>query len=639
MSAPPAEITLTWARGLLEESVEDTGALALVLTALARELERPIAHESAGAPVSASIEHEADTCGISLRGDPDALRAAARRLPSLFTRPLIAEGSSPRPSSAPLWREDLLARTGGSALALQGLDALGPGARDEARRLLRELDPWRGTVNCLLRTDDRTLREVLAIAAPVRLAREPTGWADGTSRWRPGAAPGAAVVASPAGGELCSVMVPRTPDGSTVGELLRIILADALVASGHERTMISPEYQGMGEGMRVVLSISPPLPDEHRAQVLTELLRQMPLLPDSWIESVRVRTGCPSWLERGRSVRGMDEAPPSSIDGVRRALEDAQESIHLALDPRLLDFAAHRRLAELPVHGPAHEDPAAPVRAFTLSRRGRRSGGSAPSTRVRLTRSSLAVEDDSDGCAVVSLDRLVAVLEDEAGARSLIDRRGSTVTVRTADLEDGELLESYLVHSLRRVPHLRCDAEGPRIHPLVARGNRRRALASLALGSVAAVLVGAGVLSVLDPHEEPEPEDAWTRQVLAWGETAELSNGTRITAAQLVVEQDIHRLTVSFCGGADTEGPGSDGEEADEMVQNIVRPGDFDLYTASGAALPALEVPEGAEGLPSEWLDDGECVTGDLRFDSVGGQGSDLVYRNSLGDSIVWKDG
>lgn len=219
MSAPPAEITLTWARGLLEESVEDTGALALVLTALARELERPIAHESAGAPVSASIEHEADTCGISLRGDPDALRAAARRLPSLFTRPLIAEGSSPRPSSAPLWREDLLARTGGSALALQGLDALGPGARDEARRLLRELDPWRGTVNCLLRTDDRTLREVLAIAAPVRLAREPTGWADGTSRWRPGAAPGAAVVASPAGGELCSVMVPRTPDGSTVGEL------------------------------------------------------------------------------------------------------------------------------------------------------------------------------------------------------------------------------------------------------------------------------------------------------------------------------------------------------------------------------------------------------------------------------------
>ena len=447
------------------------------------------------------------------------------------------------------------------------------------------------------------------------------------------------MVVSPARAELFSVMVPRTPDGWTAAELLRTSLAETLSASGKERTTFSLTSQGMGDGMRVVLTTSPPLQDEDRPQVLTELLRQAGLLPDSWIEAVRLRTGWPARFECGRTVRGMGEAPEATIGGVRRALGDAQESIHLALDPALLDYAVHGRLAALPVHEPPQEDPAAPVRTFALSRRGRRSGGSAPSTRVRLTRSSLAVEDDSDGCAVVSLDRLVAVLEDEAGARRLIDRRGSTVTVRTADLEGGELLESYLVHSLRRVPHLRCDAEGPRIHPLVARGNRRRALASLALGSVAAVLVGAGVLSVLDPHEEPEPEDAWTRQMLAWGETAELSNGTRITAAQLVVEQDIHRLTVSFCGGADTEGPGSDGEEADEMVQNIVRPGDFDLYTASGAALPALEVPEGAEGLPSEWLDDGECVTGDLRFDSVGGQGSDLVYRNSLGDSIVWKDG
>ena len=94
---------MTWARGLLEERIEHTGALALVLTALCRELERPVALGTGeDAAASATSELDADTCGIRLRGPRAVVREAVRRLPSLCTRPLIADGLRPRWSPAPL---------------------------------------------------------------------------------------------------------------------------------------------------------------------------------------------------------------------------------------------------------------------------------------------------------------------------------------------------------------------------------------------------------------------------------------------------------------------------------------------------------------------------------------------------------
>lgn len=645
-TGPVAELGVVWGRGALEENIEDAGALALVLTALARELERPVQLDDrrTGA-VRATLEVEPDLCGIRLTGRPELLRAAAQRLPHLFGRPLVAEGLAPLPLDGPHWRADLLARTGANGFTVQGLEGLGTGARHTARRLLRELDVRHGTVNCLLWTDDASLLGAADGFAPLRPAPHEPAWADGTARWRPGSAPAQrdgnrpALFGAGRPRELISVMVPRTLEGRAVGELLRIALAESLAAAGDEHEMISLEAQGMGEGMRLVLSTRTPLRHEQRPAVLSELLRRIGLLPDSWIAAVLHSTASPAWLERGRRVRGLGRKPEATVDGVRSALEDARSSLHLALDPQLLDFAAHPQLSAMPEHTPASRDPQESPRIFAVSRRGKRSGGSHPATRVRLTRTTLAVEGGSSARepAIVDLEDLACVIESPSGARQLIDRAGGSVTVRTKDLEEGQQLETYLGHRLARVPRLLREDQGPRTHPGVLQ--RRQSLAMLlALGAAGAMIVLFGVMPALDDAaEEESSQEAWSRLRPDWGETAELSNGSRITASAPVVEQDVHRITVTFCAGADTEGLGSDGEEADEMVQNIVRPDDFSLFTDSGGALPLVEGPPEAEDLPSDWLEDGECATGDLRFERMGAEGSGLLYTNSFGDRVDWK--
>lgn len=233
----------------------------------------------------------------------------------------------------------------------------------------------------------------------------------------------------------------------------------------------------------MVVSTDPPLADELRPQVLTEVLRRMGRLPDSWIGAVLARTPCPPRLERERRVRGLGEVPEATIAGVRRALVEAERSIHLALDPGLLDFAAHSRLLALPVAGPAQEDPAAPVRTFATGRGARR-------IRVRLARGTLAVEDASGqpGATVVDLGRLVAVLESPSGALRLIDQAGSSVRVRPEDLGDGHQLARYLAHVLRRVPRLTLPAESA-VWQSTARERRRECLGILAVGVLLALLL------------------------------------------------------------------------------------------------------------------------------------------------------
>src|SRR5699024_7455664 len=152
-SADPstAEIGVTWGRGLLEEAVEETGAVALALTALARELERRIhlGHGRGSSTVDVGIRLDADDCTLPSRGPDEELWIAWSRLPLLFDRPLVAEGLRPRELPAPLWLPDVLTRTGGTAFALAAHGALAQGAHEAARRRLRELDPLRGTIGCV----------------------------------------------------------------------------------------------------------------------------------------------------------------------------------------------------------------------------------------------------------------------------------------------------------------------------------------------------------------------------------------------------------------------------------------------------------------------------------------------------------
>lgn len=68
---------MSWARGLREERLEDTGVLALVLTALSRELERPVdlGGGRTGVP-RAEIELDADVCGTAELGNGTRITAA-----------------------------------------------------------------------------------------------------------------------------------------------------------------------------------------------------------------------------------------------------------------------------------------------------------------------------------------------------------------------------------------------------------------------------------------------------------------------------------------------------------------------------------------------------------------------------------
>lgn len=176
----------------------------------------------------------------------------------------------------------------------------------------------------------------------------------------------------------------------------------------------------------------------------------------------------------------------ATTEGVRRALAEAENSVHIALDPSLLDFADHSRLLALPVHGPAEEDPADPGRVFRVRRRSTVTGGA---RWVRLSRETLAAGSSTES-PVVDLTRLVAVLELPSGTRQLIDRAGSSVRVRTADLDDGHQLERYLAHALRRVPRLSVTAESAR-YQASAVERRRQCLGLVAMG------VGLLILFVL----------------------------------------------------------------------------------------------------------------------------------------------
>ena len=658
-SADPstAEIGVTWGRGLLEEAVEETGALALALTALARELERRIhlGHGRGSSTVDVEIRLDADVCSLRSRGPAEELRIAWSRLPLLFDRPLVAEGLRPRELPAPLWIPDVLTRTGGTAFALAAHGALAQGAHEAARRRLRELDPLRGTIGCVFWTDDPGLLDLVRPSAPRGPAQAPKTWASGEPCWRPGRLPGAGhgdrplIISSGNTKELASVMLPRTAEGHAAAELLRIALAEGLVTGDDERNMISLRSEGMGEGLRVVLSTTTSVGSPKRPLMLTEMLRQIEKPATSWIEAVLANSTAPAWLERGRRARGMGPEPEPSVAGVRRALEEARRSIHLALDPSYLDFAAHRRLLEMPEIAPAEPDPAEPERVFTVSARGRRRGGTDPATRIRLTRSTLALEDSrtSRGADVVDLGHLVAVLVSERGTRRLIDRAGSELTVRPRDLAEGEQLERYLTHVLRRVPHLRCEEDGSKTFPAV-KARRRPLVVLVSLGMMLA-LVGAIALLGSGSGSDgftPGPEDAWSREHLRWNETVQLSNGTLITVSRpspQPASEDWdrdHRVDVTLCGGAPSEGLRMGGEPVRPVDQNLVRTTGFAMYAANHAELPAVEGPARADALQPTTLEEGECTSGAVWFNGFSGDDPRVGYRNDAGDSITWsRDG
>lgn len=246
-SLPGVEIGVLWGRGTLEERVEHSRALVLVLEALARELRRP-------GVIRVDVQIGSDVCGLRLRGPMEDVRATWDGLPDLFTRPLSTADLAPGHVSELPWIEDVLLRTGGSGASVQHFGLEAEGAQDAALRLLRELDPRRGDVPCVFWTDQESLVGAAFDIGPLRDAGWARRWADGTPRWRrgPEARPQggnrASVVPAPAwSDELLSMMVPRTAEGLVAAELVRSCLARALAAVDLERARVESRMTGMGE--------------------------------------------------------------------------------------------------------------------------------------------------------------------------------------------------------------------------------------------------------------------------------------------------------------------------------------------------------------------------------------------------------
>ena len=138
----------------------------------------------------------------------------------------------------------------------------------------------------------------------------------------------------------------------------------------------------------------------------------------------------------------------------------------------------------------------------------------------------------------------------------------------------------------------------------------------------------------------------WSRQHLRWNETAQLSNGTLITVSRpspQPASEDWdrdHRVDVTLCGGAPSEGLRMGGEPVRPIDQNLVRTTGFTMYTGNHAELPAAEGPARADALQPTTLEEGECTSGAVWFNGFSGDDPRVGYRNDAGDSITWsRDG
>lgn len=496
---------MLWARGTLDEKVEHTGALRLALAALRRALRGPEV-------VQIHVEVGTDASSLSLRGSLADVAALWHRLPFLFARDIDLDGLVPEHEPAPAWIHDLLLRSGDSAAALHHAAVDAEGAPEEARRLLRALDPARGQVPRVLWTDQESLLgEVFAVEPVPARAAAPLG-------------EDRAVVGPVIDVEsdvLCSVLLPRGAEGEVAAGILHDLLAEEVLAAGlvpprffEDAPVVRTATTELREHVLLVLSFILGDAGRRRPELVTGLLRRLDALPEAGVVAAAQGWVPDRRRERDRSVHGLPAATAPTAGGVRAALDGAVRTLHAAVDPDLLDPRAHPELSTFPVvrtvpliraHGAPVPDGAEVLRPSLRALAGGTAGWG---LRVLVTGDRLQVDGMGIGRGgspyeyypeedhhVVGLDRLLAAQETPWGDLWLVDHQGTALFVPAHLLSRRRRrrLRRLLDPALQGAPRLVSARPWPRPE----RWDRAFVLSSLVVGGLLLVPVVGYVLVLL----------------------------------------------------------------------------------------------------------------------------------------------
>ncbi|WP_269939593.1 hypothetical protein [Arthrobacter sp. HY1533] len=663
-----AVIGIAFGIGLLDEAVSSTGALSIALSALRAELSQPVdVGDGTFFVPDVEVSLCTDTATLTIRGSREGVSATWRRLPGLFV-PGTVHADVPLLRPEPLaWPADVVHRTGHNAAALGWLKTTAPDAHGQAAALLPRLDPRSRAFPAVFFTNDKFLVGLAFPIEPVTdipplfsgpddvVAAPRSLWADGTPACtdpdRAGQEPSTVSKgdSSHLDGSLgisqtgirrvlLSALVPRSTGGQLAAELLRrkaaAIGADTI---GH-RDGLGLELQGAGAASMLVVTSGQPISGPDRNELLKELGKALALVPDAWIHDAVADAGASDpRLERERRLMGLPAESAATVFGVRKAISDAvSHTLRLNFVLASSGFGdAKQADAGLPQPGSeqvfktrvgrvVHEarvdswDPTPPpawISSLIVGRDNIRLGGlqAGHGQRAPIT----------DGVATTAA---IAVLEDPAGTVVVVDDQLRTLTLQPELFHRPDKLRQVLSTRLAGVPRLAFTStvDPAKLKSFIRQKQRAKLWPIVGAAAVVGAVVG---LSALNNTSDPVATER-----IAFGETAQLSNGTTITVGnpELGAEGLLRTAAVDvrFCAGGDTKAKGLPPE-----TRRSIAPADF-LGFNKGAGNAQLVDSSG--GLHAAVLADGQCTTGSLTFGAPQLENPRFAYKNQAGDDVVW---
>lgn len=646
-----ATLGVTLGIGLLDEAVEDTGALNLAFAALRAELGRPVELAAGGASLPEAIaEVSTDTSTLLVRGSSEAVAAAWSRLPALFAADIIPADLAPLRNDLLFWPADLLERTGRNAAALAALPGIAaPELHERARSLLPQLNPASGGVRSVFFTSDESL---VGTGFPVQQSETGppprTHWADGTPYCSTAGRPsGGTDPTEPSPGQtdapiptvvLASLLVPRSPTGVAAAQVLARQLAATAARSGDHRTGIHATLTGMGPHYCLSLVGNPVPDDDARRRLQDTFSRTLALVPDTWVDQAAADAAVPSaLLERERRVLGLGSTQGIGRAEVLQAVTAATDTLHFPLASRSGDDAGPGATAgnPAPVRGPVK--PPRGGRTFTTWTSGR-PGPTASTAANRLVigeKTIFAGVKSSVRAAPafrqpgIEISRALAVLEDEAGTLSVVDGQLRMVSFNPLLFRRRQALQQLLNTRLAGVPRLTHKSGQNRME--MERWAKRSKVTAISLSSVAAGF-GAFIVAMIVLQNTAAPNITGRLEVT---DEAELNNGTRITASAFDIvppnpdsPEYTVTVTVNFCAGRDT----NTGNLPPE-TQRTVSPGDFSMFDEQYST---ARLVDSSGQLRPITLQRGQCTAGNLVYKGLQLANPRLGYKNSVGDDVIW---
>lgn len=648
-------IGVTFGAGLCDEAVEAAGALSIALAALREELARPVELPAGGASRPEAIaELDTDTSTLIVRGSREAVAAAWGRLPSLFTADIVSDDAVPLRAEQPFWPADLVRRTGRNAAALAWLqDAVAPNAHELARALVPRLNPLVGQTRAVFFTTDESLVGAGFPASPAASrSSSRTHWADGTllrsdhafegeeGGARVELAAGSSSQSAPgANPVLFSALVPRSAAGVAAAHVLhRQLAATAANLSGDPLT-VHAGTAGLGADYCEFFLCSPAAGDGSREELLEKVSRTLAQVPDPWIEDAlaKVQGSLPA-IERERSLAGLRPEPGASTAEVLQVAASVGRSLQLAIDLPPIETEDGRDAdPDVSVSGPSLRSLGRRQRFVTWAS-GRFAGTSVTGVNTLVVgEAAILVGLKPSGLpgspthwrGWVDTTRVLAVLEDQAGAITVVDDQLRMVSFHPLLFRRSARLVRLLDEKLAGAPRLSCRSGVDRT--TVERWARQAKRTFAVLYAVAAAFA-VFVIVMIFVQNAAGPA---VKERLTVSDTAELKNGSRITASAFEIvppnpDDPEYRVTVkvNFCAGGNTSADGLPPE-----AQRSVAPGDFSLF---GEDYSTARLVSSNGELRAETLQRGQCTAGDLVYKGQQLENPRLSYKNPVGDDVIW---